>query len=61
MKQYEVELYSNGLGFFECSTFKVIVTCEILIRDRRNERLISADGFAYEFQHDIVNIGIKTK
>lgn len=61
MKQYEVELYSNGMGFFESRTYKVIVTCEILIRDRRNDRLIYADGVTCEFQHEIVNIGIKAK
>ena len=61
MKQYEVELYSSGLGFIGSENLKVIVTCEILIRDRRNEKLIYADGVAFEFQHEIVNIEIKRK
>lgn len=54
MKQYKVKLWYSGLGFSEPFTQTVIVTCNEIVKEMNNDKVLYADGKKIEFEHAVI-------
>jgi hypothetical protein len=58
MKKYKIDLIEGFNGRYETGSDMVEITCDKLIRDRMNNKVLYADGVKLQFSMVIGNIEV---
>jgi hypothetical protein len=58
MKNYKIDLIEGHFGRTESGYDMVEITCETLIRDRKDNKVLYADGVKLKFSLEVGNIEV---